>query len=100
MEKAARAGWTVIFIGLENINPESLLGTETTEQDLNIARCCYWRQHNVITYAGYILGFPTDTPESIALISRSKKEFAGRHPVSSFHSFDFKSKLGHDPTRH
>ena len=25
-----------------------------------------WRQHNVITYAGYILGFPTDTPETIA----------------------------------
>jgi radical SAM superfamily enzyme YgiQ (UPF0313 family) len=25
-----------------------------------------WRRHRVITYAGYILGFPTDTPESIA----------------------------------
>jgi hypothetical protein len=25
-----------------------------------------WRQAKVMTYAGYILGFPTDTPESIA----------------------------------
>ena len=25
-----------------------------------------WRRHSVITYAGYILGFPTDTPETIA----------------------------------
>ena len=25
-----------------------------------------WRRNKVVTYAGYILGFPTDTPESIA----------------------------------
>ena len=25
-----------------------------------------WRQHRVITWCGYMLGFPTDTPESIA----------------------------------
>jgi hypothetical protein len=25
-----------------------------------------WRRHKVITYAGYILGFPNDTPERIA----------------------------------
>ena len=25
-----------------------------------------WRKHKVITYAGYILGFPNDTPERIA----------------------------------
>ena len=25
-----------------------------------------WRKHGVVTYAGYILGFPSDTPESIA----------------------------------
>ena len=25
-----------------------------------------WRKAKVMTYAGYILGFPTDTPESIA----------------------------------
>ena len=25
-----------------------------------------WRNHGAITYAGYILGFPADTKESIA----------------------------------
>ena len=25
-----------------------------------------WRAQKVMTYAGYILGFPTDTPETIA----------------------------------
>ena len=32
----------------------------------NIARCCWpGRAARIITYAGYILGFPNDTPESI-----------------------------------
>jgi len=68
IEKAARAGCTAVFIGLENINPESLMGTKKRQnkiweyRDMLLA----WRRHKVVTYAGYILGFPTDTPESIA----------------------------------
>ncbi|MEZ5890645.1 MAG: hypothetical protein R3D52_10660 [Xanthobacteraceae bacterium] len=38
-----------------------------------------WRQAKVMTYAGYILGFPTDTPESIARdIEIIKEGAAGR----------------------
>jgi pyruvate-formate lyase-activating enzyme len=68
IEKAARAGCTAVFIGLENINPESLMGTKKRQnkiweyRDMLLA----WRRNKVVTYAGYILGFPTDTPESIA----------------------------------
>jgi radical SAM family protein len=68
IEKAARAGCNAVFIGLENINPESLMGTKKRQnkiweyRDMLLA----WRAHKVVTYAGYILGFPTDTPESIA----------------------------------
>jgi hypothetical protein len=68
IEKAARAGCTAVFIGLENINPESLMGTKKRQnkiweyRDMLLA----WRRQKVMTYAGYILGFPTDTPESIA----------------------------------
>jgi pyruvate-formate lyase-activating enzyme len=68
IEKAARAGCNAVFIGLENINPESLMGTKKRQnkiweyRDMLLA----WRRHKVVTYAGYILGFPTDTPESIA----------------------------------
>ncbi len=68
IEKSARAGATFVFIGLENINPESLLGAKKRQNKIWEYRemLLAWRRHRVITYAGYILGFPTDTPESIA----------------------------------
>jgi hypothetical protein len=68
IEKAARAGCTVVFIGLENINPESLMGTKKRQNKIWEYRemLLAWRQHSIITYAGYILGFPNDTPETIA----------------------------------
>ena len=68
IEKAARAGCNNVFIGLENINPESLMGTKKRQnkiweyRDMLLA----WKRAHVMTWAGYILGFPTDTPESIA----------------------------------
>jgi hypothetical protein len=68
VEKSARAGCAFVFIGLENINPESLMGTKKRQNKIWEYRemLLAWRRHRVITYAGYILGFPTDTPESIA----------------------------------
>jgi radical SAM superfamily enzyme YgiQ (UPF0313 family) len=66
--KAARAGCTAVFIGLENINPESLMGTKKRQNKIWEYRDMLqaWKKAKVMTYAGYILGFPTDTPESIA----------------------------------
>jgi radical SAM superfamily enzyme YgiQ (UPF0313 family) len=68
VEKAARAGCTVIFIGLENINPESLLGTKKRQNKIWQYRemLLAWRQHNVITYAGYILGLRSTSSSSSA----------------------------------
>jgi Radical SAM superfamily len=68
IEKAARAGCANVFIGLENINPESLMGTKKRQNKIWEYREMLqaWRKQRVVTYAGYILGFPTDTPESIA----------------------------------
>ncbi len=77
IEKAARAGCNAVFIGLENINPESLMGTKKRQNKIWEYRemLLAWRQQKVMTYAGYILGFPTDTPESIARdIELIKKE--------------------------
>src|SRR5216683_4769171 len=67
IEKAKRAGVTRIFIGLENINPESLLGAKKQQNKITEYRkmLLAWKQAKVLTYAGYILGFPNDTPESI-----------------------------------
>jgi radical SAM superfamily enzyme YgiQ (UPF0313 family) len=68
IEKSARAGCTAVFIGLENINPESLLGTKKRQNKIWEYREMLqaWKRAKVLTYAGYILGFPTDTPDSIA----------------------------------
>jgi radical SAM superfamily enzyme YgiQ (UPF0313 family) len=68
IEKAARAGCNAVFIGLENINPESLQGAKKRQNKIWEYRVMLqaWRQQKVMTWAGYILGFPTDTPETIA----------------------------------
>ena len=68
IEKAARAGCHTVFIGLENINPESLMGTKKRQNKIWEYRemLLAWRRARVMTWAGYILGFPTDTPETIA----------------------------------
>ena len=67
IEKAARAGCNNVFIGLENINPQSLMGTKKRQNKIWEYREMLqaWRAQKVMTWAGYILGFPTDTPESI-----------------------------------
>jgi radical SAM superfamily enzyme YgiQ (UPF0313 family) len=68
IEKAARAGCNLVFIGLENINPESLMGAKKRQNKIWEYRDMLqaWRRAKVMTWAGYILGFPTDTPETIA----------------------------------
>ena len=68
IEKAARAGCNAVFIGLENINPESLFGAKKRQNKIWEYRDMLqaWRRAKVMTWAGYILGFPTDTPQSIA----------------------------------
>ena len=67
IEKAARAGVRRVFIGLESINPESLKGAEKRQNRITDYREMLqaWKSARVITCGGYILGFPTDTPESI-----------------------------------
>jgi hypothetical protein len=67
IEKAARAGVKRVFIGLENINPESLVGARKRQNKITEYRkmLLAWKQAGVLTYCGYILGFPNDTPESI-----------------------------------
>jgi hypothetical protein len=68
VEKAARAGCARVFIGLENINPDNLLAAKKKQNRVHEYRDLFlaWRRHKVITYAGYIIGFPNDTPERLA----------------------------------
>ena len=56
-----------VFIGLENINPDNLIAAKKRQNKITEYREMLqkWRDHGAITYAGYILGFPADTKESI-----------------------------------
>ena len=67
IEKAGRAGVRRVFIGLENINPENLIGAKKKQNRITEYREMLqaWREVGAITYAGYIIGFPGDTKESI-----------------------------------
>ncbi len=67
IEKAARAGVTRVFVGLESINPDSLLGAKKKQNRIAEYRKMLldWKAQGCFTYAGYILGFPTDTAETI-----------------------------------
>jgi len=67
IEKARRAGVTRVFIGLENINPANLLAAKKRQNKITEYRTMLlgWKHAGIITYAGYILGFPADTPQSI-----------------------------------
>jgi hypothetical protein len=67
IEKACRAGVKRVFIGLENINPDNLLAAKKRQNRITEYRRMLqeWRAHGATTYAGYILGFPNDTRQSI-----------------------------------
>jgi hypothetical protein len=67
IEKAVRAGCTRVFIGLESVNSENLAASRKHQNHVEQYRTMLleWRSRGVLTHAGYILGFPADTPESI-----------------------------------
>jgi radical SAM superfamily enzyme YgiQ (UPF0313 family) len=67
IDKCARAGVKRVFIGLENINPDNLMGAKKRQNKITEYRkmLLAWKHARIITYAGYILGFPADTLESI-----------------------------------
>tara|TARA_B100000315_G_C14586223_1_gene593156 strand:+ start:134 stop:1879 length:1746 start_codon:yes stop_codon:yes gene_type:complete len=68
IEKASRAGCRNVFIGLESINSDALVGVKKRQNKIWEYQKMLqaWKDHGCTTIAGYILGFPQDTPESIA----------------------------------
>ena len=67
VEKSKRAGVTRVFIGLENVNPDNLAAAKKRQNKITEYRkmLLAWKAQGIITLAGYILGFPADTPETI-----------------------------------
>jgi radical SAM superfamily enzyme YgiQ (UPF0313 family) len=67
IEKSQRAGVTRVFIGLENINPANLIAAKKRQNKITEYRkmLLEWKRVGIMTFAGYILGFENDTPDSI-----------------------------------
>jgi len=67
IEKAARAGANRVLIGIESINAANLIAAKKRQNKITEYRkmLLAWKNAGAITTAGYILGFPFDTPESI-----------------------------------
>jgi radical SAM superfamily enzyme YgiQ (UPF0313 family) len=86
IEKSRRAGVTRVFIGLENINPANLLSAKKRQNKLTEYRSMLlaWKASGIMTFAGYILGFPNDTPDSI---SRDIKIIQQELPIDALEFF-------------
>ena len=67
IEKARRAGCSHAFIGLESINPANLKEMKKNQNKITEYRKMFqlWREQGIVTYAGFIMGLPGDTPETI-----------------------------------
>ena len=68
IEKAGRAGVVRVFIGLESINPDSLLAAKKKQNRIAEYRdmLLAWKRIRAVIWAGYIIGFPADTPATVA----------------------------------
>jgi radical SAM superfamily enzyme YgiQ (UPF0313 family) len=67
IEKASRAGVARIFIGLESIHADRLLATNKPQNQIADYRrmLLEWKRTGTTVIAGYILGFPNDSRETI-----------------------------------
>jgi radical SAM superfamily enzyme YgiQ (UPF0313 family) len=67
IEKAKKAGVTRVFLGLENINPDNLAAAKKKQNKITEYRkmMLAWKAQGIFLYAGYIVGFPAETPDSI-----------------------------------
>lgn len=67
IEKAVAAGCCYVFLGLESVSPENLVAANKKQNKIAEYRrmLLAWKKAGVVSIAGYILGFPDDTPDTI-----------------------------------
>ncbi len=67
LRKAQEAGCTMVFIGMESINQKNLEAAGKRQNDVDdfVNLIQAYRDHNISTHVGYIIGFPFDTHESV-----------------------------------
>jgi hypothetical protein len=67
LSKAGQAHVVNLFIGLENINPDNLKAANKRHNKISEYRemLLECKRNGLMTWAGYIIGFPGDTKESV-----------------------------------
>ncbi len=67
LDKATRAGCRSVFIGMESVTPASIAAAGKTQNHVEQYRpmVALWQQAGIMVHVGYIIGFPTDTYESV-----------------------------------
>jgi len=68
VELLAEAGCTEIFMGVETVRQETLNAARKRQNKVRdyADMCARYHEFGIACHAGYILGFPTDTPQTIA----------------------------------
>jgi radical SAM superfamily enzyme YgiQ (UPF0313 family) len=67
IEKAGRAGVNRVFVGMESINPDTLAIMKKKQNRITEYRTMFqaWKDIGAVTWAGFIIGFPNDTYDSV-----------------------------------
>lgn len=67
VDAARRAGCFQVFLGLESLDAESLRAAGKRQNRVDDYRTAIaaWQQANILVHVGYIVGFDSDTPESV-----------------------------------
>lgn len=68
IEKAAEAGCSQVFIGLESLNEENLKAARKIQNSRSQFRDLVqaYRERGIVTHLAYIIGFPFDSQDSVA----------------------------------
>ena len=68
VELLAEAGCNQVFMGVETVRQETLNAARKRQNKVRdyAEMCARYHEFGIVCHAGYILGFPTDTPQTIA----------------------------------
>jgi radical SAM superfamily enzyme YgiQ (UPF0313 family) len=85
VSKAAEAGCTQVFIGLESLNEKNLEAVEKKQNKVHDfqSMIAIYQEAGISSHVAYIIGFPFDSEESVALdMARLREEY--NVPQASF----------------
>jgi hypothetical protein len=68
VEACVNAGVRRVFVGMESVRADNLAAASKGQNKIHQMRDMLmdWKRAGVMIYAGYIVGFPADTPERVA----------------------------------